>query len=610
MQNSMRLRLTRLAVPAKHLRLSSGPTAGKLLAMWLLCVFSSVAPAAQTERIPEGDSGLGAVKSAHFSKALVVTANQHASDVARQILARGGSALDAAIAAQMVLGLVEPQSSGIGGGAFLLYWDNSKHTLHYYDGRETAPAAVDEQYFLNANKEPMKFFDAVIGGHAVGTPGVLRMLEMAHQQYGALDWKELFTPAIRLAEQGFTVSPRLNSLLGWLQQLPGELGNDAFRKLYFDAHGKPLAVGTRLQNTAYANSLRNIATQGTKVFYDGELARAIVSEVGHNPLRPGALSLADLAAYQARERQAVCKKVFSYRVCSAAPPSSGGLTLLMILSLLEHQGIDKVDANSSEFIHLFAQASQLAFADRNAYIADPDFVSTPQFALLEDDYLLGRAQLITRGKLGDAVMPGTPGTRQQSQHWIAADSPELPSTSHLSIVDQQGNVVSMTTSIEMAFGSRLMVGGFLLNNQLTDFSFSPRDSQGKQVANRIEAGKRPRSSMSPSIVFNQDNEPVMVIGSPGGARIIDYVAQTLALVLAKQQSLDEAISAAHYVELNKGLELEADRGLEKYQQQLETLGHQIRFKAQTSGLHGILRERDGSWLGVADPRREGTVTGF
>ena len=424
-------------------------------------------PLPAQDQQPELSSSLSAVSHASGSQFMVVTANAYASDTAKQILKQGGSAIDATIAAQMVLGLVEPQSSGIGGGAFLLHWGQSDKKITYVDGRETAPAGVDENYFINAsNQKPMSFFDAVVGGYSVGVPGVLKMLELAHQQQGRLAWKDLFKPAIHLAETGFLISPRLHKLLSATPQVI----NSSNEHYFFDGKGEARAVGYRLKNIEYAKTLTLIAEQGTAVFYEGEIAQAMVDAIQKNAIKTGVLSRKDLKDYRAKIRPALCGAYRQYKVCGAGPPSSGATTVLSILGILENFDIASLSLNAADFIHLFAQASNLAFADRNTYLADSDFVSVPVDQLIAPSYLKKRAQLIKKNKKMESIDAGFFPSSTQYQ---TAISPELPSTTHLSIVDTEGNAVSMTSSIETAFGSRLMVRGFLLNNQLTDFSFTP-----------------------------------------------------------------------------------------------------------------------------------------
>jgi len=579
----------------------------RLLSTLLILTTCLALPAAANDAvIPEAASGFGQAQTAKAEHYMAVTANPLATQAARDILRQGGSAVDATIAAQMVLGLVEPQASGLGGGAFMLYWDNGNRKLRYYDGRETAPQAVDDRHFLDESGKPQEFLDAVIGGYSVGTPGVVKLLALSHRQHGKLPWAKLFEPAIQLAEQGFAISPRLNTLL---RETPKVAVNPAIRAYFFQADGSPKPVGFILKNPAYAKTLRLLAQQGEKAFYQGPIARDIVRAVHENPNRAGKLALTDLKNYQAVEREPVCAFYRVYRVCGTAPPSSGGTTVLAILGILEHFDPAQRPAESTAFYHLFAEASRLAFADRNTYVADPDFVSVPTAGLVAPDYLAQRAQAIDPDRALSVVPLGRPAWPRKAAQvdYLQSRSPELISTSHLNIVDAQGNAVSMTTSIETAFGSRLLVDGFLLNNQLTDFSFAPRGPQGQRIANRIEGGKRPRSSMAPIVVF-RDDKPVLLLGSPGGARIIDYVAKSLVYILDQQLPMADAIASPHVIDMGQTLELEQGRFGNEERDRLQALGHHIADVPQTSGLNGI-QWVNGVLEGSSDPRREGTAAG-
>jgi gamma-glutamyltranspeptidase/glutathione hydrolase len=557
---------------------------------------------------PEAASGITLQRTASAPHFLAATANDHATRAATRMLEQGGSAIDAAIAAQLVLGLVEPQSSGIGGGAFLLYWDQANRDLLSFDGRETAPANVDAAHFLTAEGKPEAFLDAVIGGHSVGTPGVVHMLAQAHKKFGKLPWEKLFEPAIQLAEQGFSISPRLASLLRDTPKLATSPDMVAY---FFTADGNPKPAGTLLRNPAYAATLKQLARGGDQAFYEGPIARAIVDKVQKNPVRNGKLALTDLKRYRSVERVPVCASFREYSVCGAPPPSAGGTTVLAILGLLERFPDAALQPETTGFYHLFAEASRLAFADRDTWLADPDFVSVSVQGLLDPDYLAARSQLIDPAKAMASARPGEPTQPAAARKaaYRQAASPELMSTSHISIVDAAGNALTMTTSIESAFGSRLMVGGFLLNNELTDFSFAPSGADGKAIANRIEPGKRPRSSMAPIIVFQQ-GQPILLTGSPGGSRIIDYVAKTLLYVLIGGKSIDEAIASPHIIHMGPALELEKGRIDEGQQQALRALGHKLIEVDQTSGLNAIgIEQGAGRLNGANDPRREGSVRG-
>ena len=568
----------------------------------LLLLVSVASYASDPTIVPEAASGFSENPAVYANSAMAVTANPYATLAAQKILAQGGSAIDAGIAAQLVLGLVEPQSSGIGGGAFMLYWDAEQRQLSSWDGRETAPQAVDENHFLHTDGSAMGFFEAVIGGHSVGVPGVVAMLEAAHRQFGKLPWPALFAPAIELADAGFIISPRLHTLL---KEMPKVAVNPAISDYFFAADGQPKALGSRLSNPAYAATLRKLAKDGSKAFYQGEIAEDIAAAVANDPNRAGSLSVSDLKNYHAIQRPAVCAPYKQYQVCGAPPPSSGGTTVLAILGMIETIEQKRGAFGPVDFMHTFIEASRLAFADRNRYVADPDFVAVPTKGLLDRRYLKARAATIKAdqrlARVEAGIPPGAPAL-------IDSASPELPSTSHFSIVDAQGNVLSMTTSIETAFGSRVFVDGFLLNNQLSDFSFTPTDQDGSKIANRIQPGKRPRSSMSPIIVF-KNGEPVLAIGSPGGARIIDYVAGSLYRVLGKGDTISDAIASGHIIAMGDIVELETGRFDKQVIGQLTKRGHPIKESEQTSGLHGIVIKKSGL-EGAADPRREGQALGL
>lgn len=530
---------------------------------------------------------------------MAVSANPLATQAGQQILRGGGSAVDAAIAMQLVLGLVEPQSSGIGGGAFLLHYDAAGQKVRSYDGRETAPASASADLFLRQGKV-MPFGEAVNSGRAVGAPGVLRMLELAHRRHGKLPWSRLFAPAITLAEQGFAVSPRLHAQIAGNRAL---FAQEPARD-YFYPNGQPAAVGHVLKNSAYAAVLKRIATEGVNAFYEGEIAADVVAAVRAHPV-PGELTLADLAAYRAKERTAVCGKHARYQVCSMGPPSSGGIAVLQMLGMLEQHQLDHMQPGSVEAVHYFAEAGRLAFADRERYIADPDFITVPVDALLDPRYLHWRgAQIDSRMSMGTAL-PGDPlqmlAKRGKDQ---AAD---LPSTTHFVVVDAQGHGVSMTSTIESEFGSKIFVRGFLLNNQLTDFSLQPNDNEGRPVANRVEPGKRPRSAMAPTVVM-RDGRLFMLAGSPGGSAIINFVTKTLIGVLDWQLDVQQSINLPNIGSRNRDTELERGSAAESLQQGLRQRGHRVTILPMPSGVHAIVLDKDGI-TGGADPRREGRAAG-
>ncbi len=561
---------------------------------------------------PEAPSGFTAKPGWASSRFAVAAANPLATDAGYQVLKAGGSAIDAAIAVQMVLTLVEPQSSGIGGGAFLLHFNGRE--VEAFDGRETAPAAADERLFLAADGKPLPFAEAVVGGRSVGVPGTLRMLEMAHRQYGRLPWAALFQPAIRLAEQGFRVSARLNTLA----KGDAHLQKDPVAKAYFfQPNGEPVAVGSTLRNPELAAVLRRVANEGPGAFYTGEIAQAIVDKVQRHPGNPGKLALSDLAGYQPKKRAPICHdhraRAKDYRVCGFPPPSSGAIAVGQILGILAQTNADTlplVDGlPSADWLHLYTEAARLAFADRGLYLADPDFVQPPAgswMSLLDPAYLRTRAALIGAQSMKTA-QPGTPGQRAARY----APSPEQVEygTSHISIVDAQGNAIAMTTTIEDQFGARQMVRGFLLNNELTDFSFAPADAQGRAIANRVQPGKRPRSSMAPTLVFDKaTGQLVMSGGSPGGALIIHYTAKTLYGVLNWGLNAQQAIDLPNFGSNNGPTLLEQRRFPAGVVQALQSRAHEVREQDMTSGLQAIQRTPTG-WFGGADPRREGVVMG-
>ena len=557
---------------------------------------------------PERPSGWTVKQPVKASRQIIATANPLATEAGYRILKQGGTAIDAAIAAQMVLNLVEPQSSGIGGGAFIVHYQKHGDRLEAYDGRETAPAAATPDRFLDAAGKPMTFREAVVGGKSVGVPGTLRVLELAHKRQGKLKWARLFLPAIALAERGFPVSPRLHLALAGETALSGDPAAKAY---FYRPDGTPLAVGTLLRNPEFAATLKRIAAEGPEAFYRGEIARDIVAKVRSHPTNPGDLTEGDLAAYRAKVRTPVCGPYRAYRVCGMPLPTSGGIAVLQMLGMLERFDLSRLEPTALLSVHLFAAAGSLAFADRNRYLADPDFV-TPPAGLLDRAYLAERSALIRPERAFDSAEAGDPaaGTSSTPRKVALADdaSLEFPSTSHLAIVDRYGNALSMTTTIEDAFGSRQMVRGFLLNNELTDFSMVPSEG-GRPVANRVEANKRPRSSMAPTIVFDRAGHVHAIVGSPGGSAIINYVAKTLLGMLDWKLDPQRAIELPNVGSRNFGfVELEKGTAAEALEPKLRALGHDVRVSDHTSGLQAIARLPHG-WIGGADPRREGAVLG-
>ena len=577
---------------------------------------------------PESASGFTPKPGWASAQFAVAAANPLATEAGYQILKAGGTAIDAAIAVQMVLTLVEPQSSGIGGGAFLLHSSGNK--VEAFDGRETAPASANENLFIGADGKPMPFYDGVVGGRSVGTPGTVRMLEMAHQQYGKLPWAQLFEPAIALADNGFKVSARLGTLLKDEKYLKNDRTAAAY---FYQPDGSPVAIGTTLRNPALADVLRQIASKGSSALLTGPVAQSIVAKVQGHASNPGKLSMSDLAGYQPKKRDPICADYSArgkaYVLCGMPPPSSGAIAVGQILGMLNNTpastlglvtGTGGVPGTTSptpsaDWLHLYTEASRLAFADRAQYLGDPDFVQPPGgswMSLVAPAYLAERAKLIQpAGPSMKVAKAGNPGAVRSSH----APMPEQPEygTSHISIVDAYGNAIAMTTTIEDVFGSRQMVRGFLLNNELTDFSFAPADAEGQPIANRVQPGKRPRSSMAPTLVFDKaTGQLVMSGGSPGGALIIHFTAKTLYGVLNWGLLPQHAINLPNFASLNGPTVLEEKRFPPALVEQLRARGAEVREQNMTSGLQAIARgEAHGKpvWFGGADPRREGVVMG-
>jgi gamma-glutamyltranspeptidase / glutathione hydrolase len=592
-----------------------------LLVATALVAACATAPSSFTYQpplLPEAASGYTEKPGWATTRFAVAAANPLATDAGYQVLKAGGSAVDAAIAVQMVLTLTEPQSSGIGGGAFLLHYNG--RDVEAFDGRETAPAAADEKLFLGPDGKPLAFYDAVVGGRSVGVPGTVRVLEMAHKQYGKLPWAKLFEPAIVLAEGGFKVSPRLNTLV----KADAHLKKDPVAAAYFfRPDGEPRDVGFNLRNPELAAVLRKIAAEGSKALHEGEVAQAIVNKVQSHPSNPGKMTLADLAAYQPKKRDPICNdyraKGKDYRICGFPPPSSGAIAVGQILGILNNTNTDSMPLENglpgANWLHLYLEASRLAFADRGQYLGDPDFVQPPAgrwMSLLDPSYLAERAKQIAPQSM-KVAKPGVPGP-VKAAYAPSLEQPEY-GTSHISIVDSYGNAIAMTTTIEDQFGARQMVsvrggpGGFLLNNELTDFSFAPTDADGKPIANRVQSGKRPRSSMAPTLVFDKANgQLVMSGGSPGGALIIHFTAKTLYGVLNWGLNAQQAINLPNFGSLNGPSVLEEKRFPPATVEALRARGAEVREQAMTSGLQAIQKTPTG-FFGGADPRREGVVRG-
>ena len=584
---------------------------------------ASPPPAARTELPPEPEIATGVQDKAGWQgrRFAIAAAHPLAAQAGARVLRAGGAAIDAAVAAQMVLALVEPQSSGIGGGAFLLHWDGE--TVQAWDGRETAPAAVDERLLLDGQGKPLPIDRAKVGGRAVGVPGAVRMLEAVHRSHGRLPWPRLFEPAVELAENGFAMGARLHGQLAAERHLRSNPQAFAY---FYRPDGQPHPVGHVLRNPALAAVLRAIADGGSAALHQGGVAADIVRRVHDHAGNPGWMTDADLADYRPVQRAPICTDWKArYRVCGMPPPSSGHLTVMQILGMLEampavgrplESGVPGVD-----FLHPYAEAARLAFADRNRYVGDPDFVAAPAGrwdSLLAADYLRRRAALIGPRRM-DAVEPGVPGVPGAPSVSYGGDVEEPPEhgTSHLSIVDADGRAVALTTTIEDGFGARLMsdggtglAGGFLLNNELTDFTATPRDREGRPVANRVQPGKRPRSSMSPTLVFDRsDGRLVASLGSAGGAVIIHYVAKTLLATLDWQLDPQEAAALPNFGSFGGPVVLETRRFPMQTVTALQARGHEVVRQDLTSGVHALVRGPAGDWRGGADPRREGIVLG-
>lgn len=596
-------------------------TVTRSLILWaaLACTAGVAAAQQTTDAVAPEAAGAGVVafsdaaRSALAAKAdgrpveaqdwMVAAAHPAAAEAGARVLRAGGSAADAMVAVQSVLGLVEPQSSGLGGGAFLVWYDAETGEVATLDGRETAPLAATPKLFLDAAGSPLGFFDAVVGGLSVGTPGTPALMEAAHERWGKLPWASLFDDAIALADQGFPVSARLATLVAGDAE---RLSRFAPTRDYFLPGGEPIAEGATLRSPGYAQTLRTIAARGAQSFYTGDLAEDIVTTVRTAPGNPGLLSMTDLALYKVKERPAVCAPYRALEVCGMGPPSSGALAVGQILGMLEGFDLAALGPKSSATWRLIGDASRLAFADRGRYIADSDFVPVPVKGLIDPEYLKSRAGLLSGDKALSEAEPGAPPF-DHALLWADEVSVALPSTSHISIVDAYGNALAMTTTIENGFGSRLMTrGGFLLNNELTDFSFRSHED-GVPVANRVEPGKRPRSSMAPTIVL-KDGKPVFVVGSPGGSQIIGFVAQAIIAHVDWGMDAQAAVAMPHLVNRFGTFELEAGTDATTLEAALKDLGYETKQTDLTSGLQAISIGPDGLF-GGADPRREGIALG-
>jgi gamma-glutamyltranspeptidase / glutathione hydrolase len=565
-----------------------------------LCARIETVPAQTNTLAPEAGTGRIAKIAQKTTRDMVAAANPLAAKAGLDILAQGGSAVDAAIAVQLVLNLVEPQSSGLGGGALLVHFDGKAVTT--LDGREIAPAAAIPERFLWADGKPVEFYAAVVGGRSVGVPGTPRLLEDAHKKWGKLPWARLFDPAIQIAEDGFNISPRLAGLLAKDRFLK----NDPIAKaLYFNEDGTAKTAGTPLKNPAMAATLRTLAQKGMAAFYDGEIAQDVVATIAGHPGNPGDMTLEDLKAYKTVERPPVCGPYRGLKVCGMGPPSSGGIAVLQVLNVLEEQNMAAMPAGA-DAAHWIAEAERLAFADRAQYLADPDFVTVPVEGLLDANYLKSRAALIDPMKSMGTAKAGEP-PRKKAELYAPSDGIEF-GTSHISIADRFGNAVSMTTTIEDGFGARLMTkSGFFLNNELTDFSFMPM-KDGVPVANRVEPGKRPRSSMAPTIVLDGNGKLRAIVGSPGGSLIINFVIKTLVGLIDWKLDPQVAVDLPNFGSRNGPTELELGTEAEGWKGALEAKGHATKFIEMTSGIQAIIATPDG-FIGGADSRREGVAIG-
>ncbi|MEM6668458.1 MAG: gamma-glutamyltransferase [Pseudomonadota bacterium] len=577
------------------------------LAAFALTASMAFTATPQTQADPEAATGLAAKPELRADRFMIVAAHPLAAEAGRDILGQGGSAVDAMIAAQLMLNVVEPQSSGIGGGAFALHWDAAEAALTTWDGRETAPASARPDMHLDADGERKPFLEAAASGFSVGVPGLVRMMADMHARHGKLPWARLFEPAIDASANGFTVSPRMSASLGLFgNRLQGEAAD-----VFTGPLGAPLLPGMTFKQPGLAETLRTLADEGADAFYEGPIAEAIIAAVAEG--EDGAtLTMADLGGYQAVERPALCMTYRArYEICGMGPPSSGATTVGQMLGLLDHFPLHTMSPQDPRAWHLFAEASRLAYADRGAYLGDADFVSVPAKGLLDPAYLTTRAQLIAPDVAGAVpATAGNPPWREGRIDYAPSLHEGRPGTTHLSVVDADGNAVALTSSIEIAFGSGRMAAGFLLNNQLTDFSFRP-EIDGKPVANAVAPGKRPRSSMAPTMVFRSDRSggPVLVLGSPGGSRIIEYVAAATIAILDWDMSPAEAAAMIHVSQRN-GAQTAVEVGAEgdEIAAGLTAMGHEVARAAMTSGLH-IIQRRETTLIGGADPRREGIASG-
>lgn len=600
---------------------SAGP---RFMGMWFAGILAAGLLFADPSAAQEESDTVAPESATGIEEKTIVTANRHmiaaahplAVEAGLEILRQGGSAADALVTVQTILGLVEPQSSGIGGGAFVVWYDAEHGEVTTFDGRETAPMAATQDLFLDDDGAPLSFFDAVTGGRSIGTPGVIRLLERMHQRYGKLPWADLFAPAIDRAREGFRVTDRLSALIA------SDIGRldmqEAAKAYFFDTDGTPLEPGTILKNPDYAQTLALIAGDGATAFYNGEIADAIIQAVSGHPTNPGLLTKDDLAGYDVKERPATCAPYRGYDICGMGPPSSGALTIGQILGIVSHFDVATLGPDDPQSWRIIGDATRLAFADRGLYMADSDFVDMPE-GLLDAAYLRERAALIRQpvALAPDQVTAGTPPW-DKAHLRVPGMELEQPSTTHFVIVDGNGNIASVTSSVESAFGSRQVAAGFVLNNQLTDFNFAPEEN-GEAVANRVEPGKRPRSSMSPTIILHE-GKPVYALGSPGGSNIIPYVAKTIIALIDWKMDIQQAINLPHLTNRFGTYELEENTTAANLADDLGALGFETKIMELNSGLHGVafaMEEPQSAQIlngrkalqGGADPRREGIAQG-
>lgn len=564
------------------------------------------APLSYAQQAPEPASAAKTKTLVTAHRHMVVAANPLAVQAGLDVLRQGGNAVDAAVAVQAVLGLAEPQSSGLAGGAFMLLAEPGGK-LTTYDGREVAGAAVTPDLFMAPDGKPMPFLETLPQGRAVGVPGVVAMLAQAHAAHGKLPWAGLFKPAIDLADAGVPAWPRMVGVLTDWQRMLGK--SPDLQRYYYREGGRPPALGERIPMPEQAISLRLVAAAGPDAFYRGPIAKAIVDRLQKAAGDSGTpvLTLEDMANYRAVERDGICIPYRVWKVCGMAPPSAGGVAILQILGMLSQYDLRAMGKDDPRAWHLLMEASRRAHADREAHVGDPDKVQVPTRGLIDAGYIASRAAGIDPARAATGpVPPGEPPFRTGALY-PAADGPDLPSTTHFSIIDDEGRLVSMTSSVEFAFGSGLIAGGFVLNNQMTDFTFVPT-KDGKPVANAPGPGKRPRSSMAPTVVFDQKGNPVLAVGSPGGTAIIGYVAEALVAMLDWDLDPQQAVNLPILLNRNGATQVESLPAADHLAASLTAMGHQVKRDAANSGIH-IIRVTPTGIQGGADPRRDGVAMG-